>query len=290
MVRWSARQLDSWIHQCFCSAIRFSIFETPPTVSCGNSGTGSACAKFVFCLRSVFLDPQTTTHIHFADDMCHVYILRPATNIKKNFKLCYRHICFSWTQCQIYCFPTAECYCWVFAQYRFQCVLGELGRFRAGTGFREPVPGSVSGTGSGSGPVPGSKGCDCEVSKVSVFDGFQDNRLCSRSLDGSGSGNRVPGTRSIKKVPGSGDSIPKGPQVTLYFENILLYYDRTLILLYFESVLLTLKIYWCTLKVYFCTFERIFLYENILLYFESILLYIESILCTLKICFCTLKV
>ena len=36
--------------------------------------------------------------------------------------------------------PTAECY-GVFAQYRFRCVLGELGRFREGTGFRERVPG-----------------------------------------------------------------------------------------------------------------------------------------------------
>ena len=42
--------------------------------------------------------------------------------------------------------PTAECY-GIFAQYRFRCVLGELGQ------FREPVPGSVSGTGSGK---PGS--------------------------------------------------------------------------------------------------------------------------------------
>ena len=33
--------------------------------------------------------------------------------------------------------PTAECY-GVFAQYRFRCVLGELGRFWEGTGFREP--------------------------------------------------------------------------------------------------------------------------------------------------------
>ena len=56
-------------------------------MSCGNSGTGSACAKFVFCLRGVFLDPQTTAHIHFADDMCHVYILRPAANIKTKFQI-----------------------------------------------------------------------------------------------------------------------------------------------------------------------------------------------------------
>ena len=30
----------------------------------------------------------------------------------------------------------AECY-GIFAQYRFRCVLGELGRFREGTGFRD---------------------------------------------------------------------------------------------------------------------------------------------------------
>ena len=42
-------------------------------------------------------------------------------------------------------FPTAECY-GVFAQNRFRCVLGELGRFREGTGlnrFREVVPGTI---------------------------------------------------------------------------------------------------------------------------------------------------
>ena len=39
---------------------------------------------------------------------------------------------------KIFCSPTAECY-GVFAQYRFRCVLGELGR------FREPVPGTDSG-------------------------------------------------------------------------------------------------------------------------------------------------
>ena len=67
-----------------------------------------------------------------------------------------------------------------------------------------------------------------------------------------GSGNRVPGTKVIQKVPDSGDSVPKLPKVTLYFESLLLlYFESTL--LYFESLLL----------LYF---------ENILLYFESILL------------------
>ena len=41
--------------------------------------------------------------------------------------------------------PTAECY-GVFAQCRFWCVLGELGRVREGTGFREPVPGTEGGS------------------------------------------------------------------------------------------------------------------------------------------------
>ena len=112
--------------------------------------------------------------------------------------------------------------------YRFRCVLGELGRFREGTGFREPVPGDrLWFWGSSSGnrirasmgsdrfcgfKVPGSEGC---VLKVSVFDGYRRVRFCSRGLDGTGSGNRVPGTKGIKKVPDSGDSVPKVPKVAL---------------------------------------------------------------------------
>ena len=179
--------------------------------------------------------------------------------------------------------PTAECY-GVFSQYRFRCVLG---RFREGTWFREPVPGSVSGTVSrkpGSGP---------EVSKVSVFDGFRGVRFCSRGLDGTGSGHRVPGTR----VPGQGS------------ESYSVLRKYTLVL---WKCTCTLKVYWCTLKVffvlwkytyvlrkYFLYFESILIYfESIPLYFESIVLYVESILlyieqvcfCTLKVCHCTLKV
>ena len=64
----------------------------------------------------------------------------------------------------------------------------------------------------GSGKEPGSGNRFCgskvpvpdEVSKVSVFDGFRGVRFCSRGFDGTGSGNRVPGTRGIKKVPGQG--------------------------------------------------------------------------------------
>ena len=89
----------------------------------------------------------------------------------------------------------------------------------------------------------GSEGCVKEVSKVSVFNGFRGVRFCSRGFDGTVSGNRVPGTRGIKKVPGQG----------------------------FRQLLCTSKVYSCTLKVYFCT---------MLLYVDSILVvlckYVES--------------
>ena len=76
-----------------------------------------------------------------------------------------------------------------------------------------------------------------------------------------GSRNRVPGTKAIKKVPDSEDSVPKVTKVTLYFESILLHSGCRL--LYFESALLY--------------FESILLYvESILLYLKSILLYFES--------------
>ena len=81
--------------------------------------------------------------------------------------------------------------------------------------------------------VPGSEGCVPEVSKVSVFDRFRQVRFYSRGLDGTGSGNRVLGTRGIKKAPCSRDSVPKVPKVTLYFERALLYFES--IILYFES-------------------------------------------------------
>ena len=105
---------------------------------------------------------------------------------------------------------------------------------------------------------------ETEVSGVSVFDGFQGVRFCSRGFDGTVSGNRVPGIRGIKKVPGQG----------------------------FRQLLCTAKVYSCTLTVYFCTlkvyllfFASIFFYvesmlscfESIILYLESMLLYVESI-------------
>jgi len=60
-----------------------------------------------------------------------------------------------------------------------------------------------------------------------AFDGFRGVRFCSRSFDGTVSGNRVPGTRSIKKLPGQG----------------------------FRQLPCTSKVYYCTLKVYFCTLK-----------------------------------
>ena len=206
--------------------------------------------------------------------------------------------------------PTAECYR-VFAQYRFRCVLGELGRFREGTGFREPVPGTGSGNQFWE-PNPGFDGfrqvlrfqgsgserCVKEVSKVSVFDGFRGVRFCSQRFDGTVSGNRVPGTEGIKKVPGQG----------------------------FRQLLCTSTVYSCTLKVYFCTLKvcfwtlkvyllcfarKLFHVESMLSCFESIILYLESMplyveswkyLCviwrltlvrwkyTLNVCFCTLTI
>ena len=95
-----------------------------------------------------------------------------------------------------------------------------------------------------------------EGSKVSVFDGFRRVRLCSGGFDGTGSGNRVPETRGIKKVPGSGDSVPKVPKVTFYFERALLY---------FESIL-------CKIK------SKLSYFESILVYIESILLYFATML------------
>ena len=131
--------------------------------------------------------------------------------------------------CVCVCFfsPTAECY-GVFAQYRFRCVLGELGRFWAGTGFREPVPGNR---------VPDPR--DCQGSgfrrlRARGFEGFgvrwvRRVRFYSRGLDGTGSGTRGPRTGGVKKVPGSRDSDPKVPKVTLYFESILLYFESVIL-------------------------------------------------------------
>ena len=157
-----------------------------------------------------------------------------------------------------------------------------------GSGYRfrelwEPV----LGTGSGFRWVPtgfavlgsGSEGYVKEVSKVSVFDGFRGVRFCSRGFDETVSGNRVPGTRGIKKVPGQG------------FRQLLCtskVYSFTL-KVYFCTLKVcfcTLKVSFCNLKVHSCTlkvyFESMLLYfDNILWYFQSALLDVESILVVL---------
>ena len=77
--------------------------------------------------------------------------------------------------------------------------------------------------------VAGSEGCVSEV-----FAGFLPLRFCTRGLDGTGS------TRGIKKVPVSGDSVPKVPKITLCALKVCF---------------CTLQVIFCTLKVYFCTLK-----------------------------------
>ena len=104
----------------------------------------------------------------------------------------------------------------------------------------------------------GSEGRVKEVSKVSVFDGFRGVRFCSQGFDGTVSGNRVPGTRGIKKVPGQG------------FRQLLCTS---------KVYACTLKVYSCTLNVYFCTFKVHFWTLKVyLLYFANILLYFATML------------
>ena len=183
----------------------------------------------------------------------------------------------------------------VFAQYRFRCVLGELGRFWEGTGFQEPVPGdrfcgsgnqfrepatrfdgsdrfccskvpgSVFGKpGSGPGALP-----RFWVQKVACprFRRFR----CWMSSDGLGSVPKVwtepalgTGFREsevLRKFRVSEIPLPR-------FQKLLCTYFESK-LLYFESKICTLKVNFCTLKVNFCTLKAYF--------------------CTLKVCFCTLK-
>ena len=102
-----------------------------------------------------------------------------------------------------------------------------------------------------------------EVSKVSVFDEFRRVRFCSQGLDRISSGNRVPGIRGIKKVPGFGDSVAKVPKVALYFESMLLHFET--ILLYFSGILLYFE-------------SMLFCFESKNLYFESMLLYFATML------------
>ena len=132
---------------------------------------------------------------------------------------------------------------------------GSANRFRVtgfavpGNRFWEPGPGSDGFQQVLRFQGSGSEGCVPEVSKVSVFNGSRQVRFCSRGLQGASSGNRVLGTQGSKKVPGSGDSIPKVPKVTLYLESILLYYENILLIC-------KLNVWFCTLKVHFCTLPQ----------------------------------
>ena len=155
------------------------------------------------------------------------------------------------------------------------------------------------------GIVPGSEGCEPEVS---VFDGFRGVRLCSPGLDGTAFREPEVLRRFRAKVP----------KVTLYFESLLLHFESILlcfesipvylesIFLYFGSILLhfeSIPLYVERILLYV---ERILLYvesmllyvERKLLYFENMLLYVESLMlhfesivlyfesfCTLKVCF-----
>ena len=100
----------------------------------------------------------------------------------------------------------------------------------------------VLGTGSGETGFRGNRvpdPRDCQGSGFSRlrargFEGFgvrwvRRVRFHSRGLDGTGSGTRGPRTGGVKKVPGSGDSDPEVPKVTLYFESMLLYFERVLL-------------------------------------------------------------
>ena len=102
------------------------------------------------------------------------------------------------------------------------CCSGRAGAVRGTkTGFRT----------RGIAKVPSSEGCVPEVSKLSVFDGFDGLGSKPPRFGRNRFWNRVPRTGGIFLVPGSGDSIPKVPKVTLYFDSILLYFESVLIVL-----------------------------------------------------------
>ena len=160
------------------------------------------------------------------------------------------------------------------------------------------VPGRnlVPGTGSGfsfrnhfpetglrtRGIVPGSKGCKPEVSKVSVFDGFRGVRFCSLGLDGTGSGNRVPGTR----VPGQGsESYSALRKYTLVlwkytavpWKYFFVLWKYTYVLRKYTFVLW--KYSFVRWKYIFVHWTSMLLYvESMPLYFESVILYFATML------------
>ena len=145
----------------------------------------------------------------------------------------------------IFCYysPTAECY-GVSAQYRFRCVLGELGRFREKNGFR--------GTGS-----DGFRGLD-------RFQGSEVWKVPGLEVPGTGSngsGNRfqwVPRSGLTLVFRGSRNRLAwfrdlgtgfREPKVLRRFQVPEIRFTR------FRKLLCTLKVYFCTSKVYFCTLK-----------------------------------
>ena len=180
----------------------------------------------------------------------------------------------------------------VLAQYRFWCVLGELGRFREGTWFQGPVPGSVSG----------KPGCGPEallgVEKVASpkFRRFR----CLMGSEGLGS---VPEVWT-EPVLGTGFREPevlrrfraKVPKVALYYGAIRVYFESMLsyvesMLLCFESIILYLKSALLYIESILLYVESMLLYfESMLLYFERMLLYFENIRVYFENIFCILNV
>ena len=90
---------------------------------------------------------------------------------------------------------TAECYGVSCAIYRLRCVLGELGRFREETGFREPVPGT------GSEPVLGDRFCGSGEPVPGTGPRFRWFRQVLRFQE---TGFQTPRFR-VQKEPGSGN-------------------------------------------------------------------------------------
>ena len=141
----------------------------------------------------------------------------------------------------------------VFAQYRFRCVLGELGRFREGTGCREPVPGwrVIGFVPVWTEPFLGNPG---------YWEGSGFRRSRSQGSQ----------SHSVAKVDFCTLKVCSCT-LKLHFCTLKVYWC-------------TLKVYWCTLKVYFCTFKEYFCTSKV--YFCTLKVYF----CTLKVYICMLKV
>ena len=194
----------------------------------------SLCSACIVC----FLDPQTTTHIHFADDMCHVYIWRPATNIKTKFQIMLSpHLLFMNTMSNIL-FPNSR------MQLLGLCTI------------------SISVCSGQGGSVPGRNRVPGTGSKFSFRNRFW-FRTCSgfKSLRARGFdcfGVRL-GSETIGCVPKVWTEVVLGtgfrePEVLRRFRVPEIPFPR------FRQLLCTSKVYFCILKVhsYFCTLKVYF--------------------------------